>query len=145
MKWNTLSLVFLLALLWGAVGLYGLTPEDEATLPTLSREKLIEIILISEKARMDLKQIDKEREADSQQREENLIKRENFLNLKEISLNERETDLIEDESYMKLQRSLLAESYRLQKEANSQNFWTGITYGVAGGTLLGGITSFILK
>jgi DNA primase catalytic subunit len=135
--WKRFFTVFFLVLFFLWQQLFCLTPEEEAKLPSLSKEKLIQIIMIYDQQLTETEKISEEREADLKLREDNLLTREN-------SLSERETALTESESHIKLRENLLAESYRLQKEANRQNYNTGLIYGLGGGIILGGVGGYLL-
>ena len=144
MKWIFFTGLLLVSLL-GLSPLFSLTEEEKATLPSLSKEKLIQIIMIYDQQLTEIESNLTERESLLIDRETALTKKKDLMILNENALLEREKTLTETESHLKLRESLLAESYRLQKEANSQNFWTGIVYGAGGGIILGAAGSFLLS
>ena len=143
--WKRFYTGFLLALFVVSAVAFGLTEEEKATLPNLSKDKLIQIIMIYDQQLTEIESNLTERESLLIDRETALTKKKDLMILNENALLEREKTLTETESHLKLRESLLAESYRLQKEANSQNFWTGIVYGAGGGIILGAAGSFILS
>ena len=144
MKWIFFTGLLLVSLL-GLSPLFSLTEEEKATLPNLSKDKLIQIIMIYDQQLTEIESNLTERESLLIDRETALTKKKDLMILNENALLEREKTLTETENHIRLRESLLAESYRLQKEANSQNFWTGIVYGAGGGIILGAAGSFILS
>lgn len=144
MKWIFFTGLLLVSLL-GLSPLFSLTEEEKATLPNLSKDKLIQIIMIYDQQLTEIESNLTERESLLIDRETALTKKKDLMILNENALLEREKTLTETESHIRLRESLLAESYRLQKEANSQNFWTGIVYGAGGGIILGAAGSFLLS
>ena len=144
MKWIFFTGLLLVSLL-GLSPLFSLTEEEKATLPNLSKDKLIQIIMIYDQQLTETENSLTEKEKLLGEQEQALSKRNDLTLLRESDLAEREKTLTETESHIRLRESLLAESYRLQKEANSQNFWTGIVYGAGGGIILGAAGSFLLS
>jgi hypothetical protein len=125
MKWIFLKLLVVLALSF-SVPCYSLSPEEKADLPTLSKEELIEIILIYDQT---LDQIESEN-----------LKKISLLNEREIDLNKREERASEREASFQMRESLLVESLKIRKELEKTKFWQGFGYGSLSGFVFGNIS-----
>ena len=68
MKWKYLLLVLLLVFCLGLAGLSGLTEEEKAELPNLSRQSLIELIMIYDKDLTETEILYTERQSELQKR-----------------------------------------------------------------------------
>lgn len=145
MKWQSFFMVLVWGFLFVPVSLSGLTPEEKVILPELSKEELIEIIIVYDQ---NLNEI-----------EFNLTEKEVNLNKLEVSLNEKETELIqtentlqqkesslnEREGQLNLRASLLAGLYTSATENSKSAYWRGFRHGAGVGGLTSGIGLYLIK
>lgn len=138
MKWVKLKLFFFL-LVVGFSPLFSLSSEEEARLQELSKEELIEIVMILDNSLTEI-----EKEMISQEKIWN--DKELLMNQREIDLNEREiliskekTRQEEREASFIMREQLLEESWEIQAEMVKAKFWDGFLWGGLSGIVVGGV------
>ena len=127
-KLKTFCLLFLVAL---APFCYSLSEEEKQQLPDLSKNELIQIIMIYEKA---LNKIETEQN-----------KKDQILNEREIELTKRENRQAEREASLVMRETLLAESLQIRKDLEKNRFWSGFAWGIGSGFVAGNLTGYGIR
>ncbi len=109
-----LNLFLVVLFLVSVVYCYSLSPEEEALLPTLTQEQLIEIILEYDKGLTALEKIITEQESEYERKEQ-------LLDWKENRLNGRDSEITEREALLTIQEIMYQESYEMHKKTIRQN------------------------
>ena len=141
LKNGLLLLALAFSLPWA---LSSLSPDEEfrTKLEAASKNDVIEIAVVLNKTLREVKTELTTIEEISAEREKLYAERQTALSEGEALIDEKEKRLDEREAALNQQRTLLTESWEIQKKLNKQQFWKGLGWGSVAGSIVGGVAGY---